>query len=100
VQRRTSMHGIVSYIPYFVDSRFASTVGKSPRDLYYVEVNVEGALHRGLQEKCQSETNYKTDQITRARSTRNQNAIDAATALETPACVLKQELEAKKAKFS
>lgn len=52
VMRKTTMNGVVSEIPYYVEPRFANSIGKSPRDLYYIETAVESSLHHMLKEKC------------------------------------------------
>lgn len=55
IRRKTTMNGVVADIPYYVDQRFSSTIARSPRDLYYVEREVELTLYQSLKEKCQSE---------------------------------------------
>jgi len=92
------MSGVVGDIPYYVDSKFASTIGRSPRDLYYVERDVESGLYNSLKEKCQSEVAFKSKQIYTAQATSNKDAMDAALKMETPSCVLQADLERKRRK--
>ncbi|KAH9261380.1 hypothetical protein BASA81_000012 [Batrachochytrium salamandrivorans] len=60
VGRRTAMRGVVSDIPYYVEPRFGNSIGKSPKDLYYVETSVESAQQHLLSERCREE--QKTQQ--------------------------------------
>jgi curved DNA-binding protein CbpA len=98
ILRKTSMHGVVSDIPYYVDPRFASTIGRSPRDLYYVERDVESSLHQTLKEKCLSETTFKAQELNRARASGDKRALDAATKMDTPTCTRQHEFEKKRRK--
>lgn len=95
VKRTTTMNGIVPDIQYFVDSRFSGTIGKTPRDLYYVESAVQTTLNGALKEKCQYETTVKTEHLNQARRTGDQQAFTEAAAMETPSCGRLQELEKK-----
>lgn len=96
VRRQTTMHGVVRDIPYFVDSRFASTIGRSPRDLYYVEREVESSLHQNLRDKCQSEMLFRNEQVKNARLRNDEDAVKKAMKMQTPSCDLQQDLERKR----
>lgn len=100
VKRKTAMHGVVSEIPYYVESKFASTVGRSPIDLYYVEREVEASLYKSLREKCQNEMAYKNEQIGKARAVNDQGMMEIATKMELPSCALQNDLEKKKKRIS
>lgn len=55
VHRKTAMRGVVGDIPYYVEPRFGNSIGKSPKDLYYVETSVESAQHHLLSERCRDD---------------------------------------------
>lgn len=99
VKRKTTMQGVVPSIPYFVEPRFATTVGKSPRDLYYVETEVVNELYRSLADKCTSEMNAKNQKIQQARQEQRQDSLGRAYQIETPSCALQKDLESKKRKY-
>lgn len=86
IPRYTKSYNVVQNIPYYVNEKFAHSVGRNSYELPRVERQVEMDYRDKLQSKCHGEREHKNSKVYKARRSQRKEDLEAAKTIPLPAC--------------